>query len=234
MDRLRKELPGWFIEYNKDYARIDINKIENVYPPFVYITAQIVNETLESELVKLVGMVKEDIKKQESENAKKKSVIGGKKNEDGSITLTKGGKELPLRCPGLVSREEMDRVEKEQNVIRKQMSIFLTPLNEKGEEGEASKPFRFVVSFMHSEYDPRRFGFEKFEFELDAGATKGNLRLIRGARENEYDQDSTLRDLINESNTFFGKGLLRTIREYTFEEFVCTPMGIRFDNCVRI
>lgn len=114
------------------------------------------------------------------------------------------------------------------------MKIFLTPLDAKMEEGETSKPFRFVVSFMHSKIDIKRYGFERFELELDAGATKGKIILIRGARENEYDQDNALRDLIDEPNAPFGKGTLRTIREYTFEEFCTTPLGIRFDNCIRI
>lgn len=121
-----------------------------------------------------------------------------------------------------------------QDEARKQMSIFLTPLNVEGEEGEISKPFRFLISFMHPEYDPKKYGFEKFELELDAGATKGKLTLIRGARKQGCEEDFNLRNLITEDRRPFGKGMLKTIREYTFEEFTTTPMGIRFDNCVRI
>ena len=111
------------------------------------------------------------------------------------------------------------------------MKIFLTPLDAEGQEGEVSKPFRFVVSFMHPEYDPKQYGFEKFELELDAGAEKGKLILIKGIQ----DSDSLDRgDVVVDDEKPYGKGFPRVIREYTFEEFCTTPTGIRFDNCVRI
>jgi hypothetical protein len=227
--QLKKELPGWFIEFNKDYFRIDINKVKSAYPPFGYVTVQIVNETPESEIAKLIEIIKKDIKKKESENEKKTSIIGGRKNEEGSITLTKNGEDLPLKCPGMVSREEMKRAEKEQDRERNRMNIFLTPLNAEGQEGDMSKPNRFVISFMSPEYDPKQYGFEKVEIELDAGAEKGILTLTRGLSGDENEKG-----VIFDKEIPFGVGVPRVIRKYSFEELCTTPLGIRFDNCVRV
>lgn len=129
-----------------------------------------------------------------------------------------------------------EKKEREQDEVRNRMSIFLTPLNAEGQEGETSKPNRFIVSFMHPKYDPRKYGFEKFELELDAGAERGKLKLIRGMRNSKFNKEESdnFSSMILEDRKPFGAGILRTIREYVFEEFCTTPMGIRFDNCVRI
>lgn len=109
------------------------------------------------------------------------------------------------------------------------MNIFLTPLNAEDEEGEISKPNRFIVSFMHLTFDTNKYGFSKVEITLDAGATKGTLILTKGVQGPKGD-----RDIVVDEELPFGRGFPKVIREYAFEEFVTTPTGIRFDNCVRV